>query len=249
MTEYAYDALVFLAGFIDSIAGGGGLITVPILTLLLGPGAVAIGTNKIVGLAAALIALIVYARKGHLQIKSSAPFLIGIALGTISGSKLAMHLPKEYFQWFLLAACPVILFITLKRESFLTKEHSQPSLRGRRQIALVAFLGAACGFYDGVFGPGGGTFMFLSLAGIGGYSVVAALATSKLANTLSAASALGSFALEGVVVWDVGLRLALFAGLGALIGSQIASKNAKVIVRPMLVIVVVILLTKLAFDI
>jgi len=241
--EWVYKGLTFLAGFIDSIAGGGGLITVPVLTMMVGPGAVAIGTNKIVGLAAALTALIVYARKGHLQVKGSLWFLIGLAVGTWSGAKLAMVLPVEYFKWFLICIAPVILFITLQRESFLTREQvTKPAA----PLWLV-FWGFMCGGYDGSFGPGGGTFMFLSLVLFGGFSLLSALATSKLANTLSAGVSLLSFSLDGAVRWTEGLSLTLFCVAGAFIGSQVASQKAKQVVRPVLVLVVLLLLIRLVY--
>jgi uncharacterized membrane protein YfcA len=240
--EWYYFLLVFLAGFIDSIAGGGGLITVPVLTLIVGPGAIAIGTNKIVGLAAALTALLVYARKGHLRVRGSMGFLVGLAIGTWVGAKLAIVMPVEYFKWFLIGIAPVILFITLKRDSFLTREpNGVPAAAG-----VLAFWGFACGAYDGAFGPGGGTFMFLSLTLFGGFSLLGALATSKLANTLSAGVSLASFAFDGAVVWSVGLQLMGLCVVGAFVGSQLASQRAKQVVRPVLVVVVLLLLARLA---
>jgi uncharacterized membrane protein YfcA len=244
---FAAAFFIFLAGFIDSIAGGGGLITIPVLTLIVGPGAIAIGTNKILGLVSAGAALLVYMRKGHLRLKGSAAFLISLAAGTFTGSQVAMILPLAIFKWLLLGVCPVILFITLRRDSFITRDHAP----GGAEIAphwVLGLLGFMCGFYDGSFGPGGGTFMFLSLAGWGGFPILAALATSKLANTLSAGCALISFAHNRSVVWDVGLKLSAFSVAGALLGSSFASARAKQVVRPVLVVVVLLLLAKLTME-
>jgi uncharacterized protein len=258
MESFLPNLLVFIAGFIDSIAGGGGLITVPVLTFLVGPGAVAIGTNKILGLVSALTALIVYMRKGHLQLRGSMGFLVALGLGTFVGAKITMHLPIEAFKWFLLSVCPLILIIILRRDSFVSRSGSgvkatDPlSTSGETLVAkplwVLALLGVGCGIYDGAFGPGGGTFMFLSLAGWGGFPLLAAIATSKLANTLSAGVSLASFAYDGAVIWTVGLKLAAFSIAGALIGSHFASARAKTVVRPVLVIVVCMLLAKIASE-
>lgn len=244
MQNHIYELLIFVAGFIDSIAGGGGLITIPIMTLIVGPGAEAVGTNKILALASTVTALIVYTRKGHLRLSGSFWFLLFLGIGTFSGAKLALILPKEIFKWFLVGVAPVILFIILKRDSFITRESvSHPAAPW-----VLALLGLMCGGYDGAFGPGGGTFMFLALAGWGGFSVLAALATSKLANALSAGVSLSSYASDGVVHWDVGLRFAIFIVAGALLGSHFASARAKYVVRPVLVIVVFLLLVKIVFQ-
>lgn len=239
---WIYSALIFLAGFIDSVVGGGGLMTVPALTLLLGPGALAIGTNKILGTAAALTALIIYTRKGHLQIKPAIPFLLGIAGGTVSGASVASVLPVEVFKWLILLICPLLLVLILKKDFFIRE--IQPSKSPR----ILLFLGLACGFYDGVFGPGGGTFMFLSLYMFGGMSLLVAMTTSKLANTISASFSLATFHFQGNVSWSTGLPLMLFIVGGAFVGSQLAAKNAPRIVRPALIVVVTLLVLRVSLS-
>jgi uncharacterized membrane protein YfcA len=239
--------LIFVSGFIDSIAGGGALINVPILTLMVGQGAIAIGTNKILGFTMALAALIVYMRKGHLQLRGSWPFLAALAAGAVTGSRVSILLSPLIFKWLLLGVCPVILFVTLRRDSFISRDHTKSGTEIASLWILLA-LGFICGFYDGTFGPGGGTFMFLALAGWGGFPILAALAISKLANTFSAGAALVSFGIHGSVVWDVGSKLAVFGVIGAVLGSSFASARAKTVVRPVLVIVVLLLLGKLWYE-
>lgn len=195
------------------------------------------------GLVSALTALVIYVRKGHLQLDGSGWFLAALALGTYWGSKLTLVLPVSWFTWFLVAVCPLILYITLKRDGFITQDRlTEPSAP-----QVLFFLGLVCGIYDGAFGPGGGTFMFLSLALWGGFSVLAAIATSKLANTISAGVSLGSFAWDDAVVWSMGLPFAVFSFVGALLGAHFASQKAKLIVRPVLVFVVLLLLARLLF--
>lgn len=234
-----YHALIAVAGFIDSIAGGGGLITVPVFSLLLGPGAAAIGTNKIVATFVTLAALIVYARKGHFQWKSSRYFVLGILLGTFFGARVAVFLPVAWLKYFLTASAPVILFFTLRKDSFVSREAAKaPDLK----LFLIAL---PIGFYDGVYGPGGGTFMFLALNWFGGMPLLQAIAVSKLANFVSASGSLAAYAASGVVHWGLGLQFVPAIVAGGVLGSSLASQKAKSIVQPILVVVVLLLLARI----
>lgn len=119
--DFIYPALFFIAGFIDSIAGGGGLITVPVFTLILGPGAIAIGTNKIVGAAAAGMAFIVYAKKGHFSLQAGLHFTVSIFIGSFIGSWVGGLLPTELFKWLMIGVLPAILFLVLKKNQFVER--------------------------------------------------------------------------------------------------------------------------------
>lgn len=222
--------------------GGGGLITVPALTILLGPGAQTIGTNKILAVTSTLSALIVYARKGHLDIKKGIPFLITVAIGTVVGAKAAPLLPVDLFNWFLLIVCPVILWVVLKKDSF----HTKLGLPKEQRLPWMIGLGLLCGFYDGVFGPGGGTFMFLSLNLLIGLPLLGAIATAKLANVVSASGSLFTYSLQDLVLWDVGLKYAGFVLIGSVLGSLTAHSKAPQIVRPLLVVVILLLMGRIA---
>lgn len=244
--DIIYKFLVFLAGFIDSIVGGGGLITLPVFTMLVGAGAPAVATNKIVATVAALTALLVYAKNGHLRFKIATAFFISVGIGTFIGSKLALLLPVEVFKYLIIAACPVFLYIILNKKTFL-KNEEHPVEKSKHFYELV-FSGLLCGVYDGVLGPGGGTLMLLSLVIWAKLPLMIAIACSKFANVISASTALVSFSLSGVVNWTVGLNLAAFAFIGALLGSTLANKKAEKIARPLLVLVVIGLMIKLLFD-
>src|SRR4051812_17697004 len=105
-----------LAGFIDSIAGGGGLITLPALTLAVGAGPHAIGSNKIVGTTGALIALLVYLRAGHFDWRKSLVFAAWVGAGAYLGSRTAPFVPVTVFPWLLVATCPLILWIVWRKD-------------------------------------------------------------------------------------------------------------------------------------
>ncbi len=240
-----FSALIFLAGFIDSIAGGGGLITLPVLTILVGPGAPAVGTNKILATVSALTALVIYARKGHFNYKSGINFVIACGVGTFFGSKTALYLPADFFRWGIVSICPFLLYLIYKKDSFIKKTQAGSFSPNSFLSAKLLLAGFVCGFYDGVLGPGGGTLMLISLVLFAHMPLLPALATSKLANVVTALTALANFSMARVINWQIGLKLAVFIFLGSLIGSHLASRKAAQVVRPVLILVVILLMAKL----
>lgn len=241
MDNYLLTLMGFLTGLIDSVVGGGGLISLPTLSIAIAPGAHAIGTNKIVGAVGALIALIVYARKGHLRLKEGLAFCVVCACGSFLGSSLAPYVSKDFFRYLMIIMCPVILWIVYNRDRFFKEREN--FIRPHPGIFFLSAI--LSGFYDGFFGPGGGTFMFLSLFLGTGYPMLTAIAISKLANTFSASTALVNFAFNGYVHWKEGLIMSVGMAFGAYIGASYASKAAAKIVRPMLIFIVVLLMIKL----
>lgn len=240
-----------LAGFIDSIAGGGGLITLPVLTLLVGAGAQAIGTNKIVGTVGALLALLVYMRKGHLPKGKSFLFAFFVVVGSCLGSRITPWIPIAWFKILLLLTCPLVLYVVWNRQLWISTVHTyDPKVDGAfkfspMEVGLrIPAAGLLCGLYDGMWGPGGGTFMFLGLLFIVKLPLIQAIAASKLANTGSAGIALWTFSQGGYVHWRIGFVMAAGMALGAVLGANFALKNAERIVRPVLVLVVALLLVK-----
>ncbi|MFN7685864.1 MAG: sulfite exporter TauE/SafE family protein [Oligoflexia bacterium] len=228
-----------MAGLMDSIAGGGGLITLPTLLLHVGPGAHAIGSNKIPGFIAAFTALVVYARKGHLDWRGGIAFSVACAVGAFGGSQASPHIPPEFFRYLLAATVPLILgfvfFGNLLRRK-LAHEHIAP------QFGRIITTGLVVGFYDGAWGPGGGTFMLLGLMGVAGMGLLPAIATSKLANSFSALFSGIGYWSAGLVRVEAGVAVAAGAVIGATIGARMASARAERVARPALVAVAMLLL-------
>ncbi len=227
-----------VAGSIDSIAGGGGLITLPVLSGLIEAGPHAIGTNKIVGFTGALIAFLVYLRQQPLHLKKGFSFIASVGVGAVLGSLASPLLPKLYFRYLLIAACPLVLWVVWNRQMFVReiKDH------GKRGLGVLVGVGTAVGFYDGFFGPGGGTFMLLGLLWGVKLPLFEALMLSKLANSLSAGASLVSFGVQGYVHARAGIIMAIGMMAGSYLGARLASKRAERVVRPVLVLVVLILL-------
>lgn len=233
----------FITGLIDSIVGGGGLISLPFLSFMIAPGPSAIGTNKIVGTVGAMMALYVYAKKGYLNVRAGILFSIICAFGSFAGSSAAPYFPKEYFKYIIILICPIILFIVFNPEKFF-KEKTETI---KTNWVLFLFAGFLSGFYDGFFGPGGGTFMFLSLYLGTNLPLLASIAISKLANSFSAFTALITYAHNGYVHWTEGLFMALGMSVGSYIGASYNTKKSAKIVRPALALVSILLLFKLLY--
>jgi uncharacterized membrane protein YfcA len=242
------------AGFVDSIAGGGGLITLPALSIAVGPGAPAIGTNKIVGVTAALVALLVYGRKVKIPWDKGLCYSLWIMVGSIGGSMVTPHLPTQAFKWFLVITFPVILWTIWRKDIWLREASAyDPKAAGHKALAHyvnmlfyppLLLAGLACGFYDGMWGPGGGTFMLLGLLLVVRLPLLPAIAASKLANTVSAGASLVSYSMQGLVTVNTGIWVALGTVFGAALGAQLASQKAAVIVRPVLFLVASLLMIK-----
>jgi uncharacterized protein len=237
-----------LAGFIDSIAGGGGLVTLPLLGLLLSNGADAIGTNKIVGTSGALVALIVYARAGHLRLRSGLPYVGAVGFGSILGSCLTPRLAPELLRSIIFIACSGILVLVVTKPWWWPTE-ARRIHRAQRPPLVLLIVGFFVGIYDGAIGPGGGTFMLLALLLFANGTVLQSLALSKLANTASAGFSLISYSLQGHVYLSYGLLVATGVGLGALVGARVALKQAENLLRPLLFVVSALLLWKMWFQV
>jgi len=246
-TEVFIFGAALLAGFIDAIAGGGGLILLPALSLIVGAGPSAIGTNKPAAVAMAAIALVVYARRGHLNWKLSGMFALMLAIGALAGSRLALLIPLAAFPWLLAVTCPILLYVVWQKELWQPRD-TVPDQAPRPHAPAVLVSGVVCGIYDGAFGPGAGTFMFLSLLFIAHLPLLTSLAAAKLANTSSAVIALASYAESGNVHWRLGVIAAAGAVVGAYFGARQASEKAARIVRPALVVVVVLLILRIVTE-
>jgi uncharacterized membrane protein YfcA len=237
----------FIAGVIDAIAGGGGLITLPSLMLVLGAGPLAIGSNKIPGLLAAVSALVIYWRAGHLWIKTGLAFSAALFIGAWAGSQASPHLPHEAFKLLLLISVPLVLAVVFSRPLWMKRieahqDHTDELTR--ESWARLAVLGAGVGFYDGAWGPGGGTFMFLALLFGAKIPLLPAIATAKLANSSSAGASLINYWRQGLVSPVEGISVAAGSILGAALGARLARHAAERVVRPALLIISVLLLVR-----
>jgi uncharacterized protein len=242
-----------IAGFIDSIVGGGGLISVPLLSILVGPGALAIGTNKVAAVCATGFALFIYMRGGHVAFRGNLIFALLTGVGAGFGALFAPMIPPSLYKWILLLIGPATLWVVFRKDIWVRHEIEQaPGNPTSPPLTLLWSAGFACGFYDGIAGPGGGTLMFLSLFLVAKIPLLAAMATAKLANLASASVSLATFAATGHVLWGKGAWLAVGISLGAIVGALIVTRHptrhAAPLARAALAILAVILLGRLALT-
>ncbi|MEQ1878424.1 MAG: sulfite exporter TauE/SafE family protein [Bdellovibrionia bacterium] len=235
-----------IAGLIDSVAGGGGLITLPSISLVTGPGVEAIATNKIVGFTAAFVSFFVYMKNGLQSTRGGWTYALWIGTGAFAGSRFAHLIPPTAFVWILMVTCPMILALIWRRD-FLLKLAPHAAGASADDVAMMpSFIisGLVCGLYDGIWGPGGGTLMLLSLLLLVKLPLLPALLISKLANTTSAGVALISFIQLDHVQWPSGLLMAAAAGLGSYLGAEFVSRQAARVFRPVLTVVMLLLLVR-----
>ncbi|PRY92867.1 hypothetical protein BCF33_1729 [Hasllibacter halocynthiae] len=220
-----------LAGFVDAIAGGGGLVTLPALLLAGAPPAVAIGTNKVQAIWGAGAAALSYARGGQVDLRAQAP-LAGIAFGaSVAGALLVLVVPVDALRVVLpFVLIGVALFFALRRgvgDADRARRLS-PALFAVLPVPLVAA-------YDGLLGPGAGAFYMIAFVTLAGMGMLRATAHTKLLNFASNAGGLAVFALSGALWWKVGLLMAAAQVGGALAGSHLAMRVGARLIRPLVV--------------
>lgn len=225
-------AAAFAAGFIDAIAGGGGLITVPALLLAGLPPAQALATNKVQGVFGAATAAISYARRGHVDLKSQIPAALMAFLGGLVGAMLVAYLPTRVLQYVM----PVLL---IGIAIFFAVKPGLNDLDRTRRISASLFTATVVpliGFYDGLFGPGAGAFYMLAFVTLAGYGILKATAHTKLLNFASNLGGLIAFALVGNPLWILGFSMAAAQILGAALGARVAMKVGAKVIKPLLVV-------------
>jgi len=237
-------AVSLLAGFVDAIAGGGGLLTVPALLLAGLDPAQAIATNKVQGSVAAASAAYTFGRKGLIGWRSARIFtLIAFASG-VAGALCVSFLPRAVLE----VLIPVLL-IVIAAYFALSSRIKDADAHARMSAPAFGFTApVAVGFYDGIFGPGAGSFYMLAFVTLLGYGVVRATAHTKLLNLASNFGSLLLYAATGAVVWPVGIAMAGASLLGAQIGSRLAMRLGSRIIRPLLVVVSALMALRLLLD-
>lgn len=233
-----------LAGFIDSIAGGGGLITVPAMLIAGLPPLETLGTNKLQALFGSGSATLAYAKRGLVDLRTQTGMALLAILGGGGGAALATIVPGSVLKGlmpFLLIG--IALYFGLKKAISDEDRH--------RRLGALAFtltIVPAIAFYDGVFGPGTGSFFMLSFVALAGYGVLKATAHTKLLNFGSNIGAFAVFLASGAVLWKVGLAMGVGQFVGAQIGSRLAMKNGARLIKPLLVIACIALAIRLMAD-
>ncbi|WP_018688324.1 TSUP family transporter [Ahrensia kielensis] len=234
----------FFAGFIDSIAGGGGLVTLPVLLIAGLPPLQALATNKLQGLFGSGSAAYTYASKGHVDLKKQIVPAIISGLAACIGAILITQLPSENIRLILPALLIAIALF------FWFKPGLDDVDRAQRLTPFVfmATLVPLIGFYDGFFGPGTGSFFMLAFVTLSGFGILKATAHTKLLNFASNIGGFVVLAIAGAVVWKLGILMGIAQFAGAQVGARLAMKQGSRIIKPLLTLTCIALAAKLLFD-
>ena len=236
------------AGFVDAMAGGGGLIQLPALIVGL-PNKelpLILGTNKVPSIFGTTAA----ARNYFKNVKPDIPLTLSMMgpafIGSMGGASLAAAVPKDFFKPFIVFLLIAVAIYTWRKPELGMNENLKYT--HKKRLAIVALIGLLIGFYDGIFGPGTGTFLvFFLVSGIG-YAFLKASGTAKLVNISTNAGAILSFQLTGHIWWQLGLLLAFANVTGAIIGSRLAIKGGSPLVRKVFLAVTFLLIARVAWD-
>ena len=237
-----------LAGLVDSIVGGGGLILLPALfaTFPQAPPATLFGTNKSASIWGTAFATVQYSRRVQLPWRALLPAAAAGLLGSLAGAWAVTQVDPALFRKALPLLLTALLAYTLARKD-LGREHA-PRYAGRAEALMASAIGLVVGFYDGFFGPGTGSFLVFAWVRLLGYDFLNASASAKLINTATNFSALMLFTWQGHVWWHLALAMALANVVGSLIGTRLALRHGAGFVRRVFIFVVLALIVKTAWD-
>ena len=237
--------LVFLAGFIDAIAGGGGLISLPAYLIAGLPPHAAIGTNKFSACLGTTGATWHCARKGIIYWKHALPAVATALTGSWLGAEIALWVDAEAFKLVMLIVLPLTGFYVLFKKPFRADKKPFSDLK---TILITLVLGFLIGIYDGFYGPGTGTFLILLLTAVAHVSLNEAAGTTKVINLATNVSALVVFLINGVVWFPLALVAAVFGIAGNYIGANYFTSKGTGFVKPVIIIVLTIFFIKICWE-
>jgi len=237
--------LVFLAGLVDAVAGGGGLISLPAYLLAGLPAHNAIATNKVSSAMGTTVATIRYARSGFINWKIALICTVCAFCGAWCGAQLALTLNEDIFKVVMLVLLPLTAAYVLFGKGL--KEEQEPYPMSR---TIPPAMGAALviGAYDGFYGPGTGTFLLLLLTGIAHMKITEANGITKVINLTTNLSSLAVYLINGKVILILGLAAGLFNMMGNYIGSTMFTKGGAKVARPAMLAVITIFLVKVIWE-
>ncbi len=237
-------AAAFVAGLIDSIAGGGGLVTLPALLLAGLSPLDSLGTNKVQAIFGSGSATVAYGRAGQFDPRAMLPVAAISAAGSAGGALTARVVPDDVLETFIpVLLVGVALFFLLRPDL--------DDLERPRRISPMVFaviVVPLIGFYDGVFGPGTGSFFMIAYVGLAGYGILRATGHTKVLNFASNLGALIVFSISGSMLWGLGLLMGAAQVAGATTGSRVALRHGGRVIRPLLVVTCLAMAARLLLD-
>jgi uncharacterized protein len=236
------------AGFVDAVVGGGGLLQLPVVLMIPGISPVqALATNKMGSVFGTATSAVTYYRRTSPDLRTALPMAAVALAGSFGGAALAASLPEEVFRPIILAALVAVLLFTVAQPT--VGQLTQLRHTGARHHGIAMLIGAVIGFYDGVMGPGTGSFLVIAMITLLGYSFLAASAKAKIVNLATNVGALLFFFGHGSVLWGLGLVLGLSNMVGGYLGARTAVARGSRFIRAVFLVVVSVLILKLGVDV
>lgn len=238
---------VFLASFMDAIAGGGGIISVPTYLIGLGgmPTYYALGTNKLSSGIGTFFSTARFIKNGYVKWSLAAPSIVFALVGSVGGTWLQHHTPDVVLKYLLLLVLPVVAVVTLRTRTW---PDEPGEMDFRKQAAIVWAASLVIGAYDGYYGPGTGTFLMLIFIRLAKMDTRTAAGGVKVVNLSSNIGSLFTALRAGYVLVGVGLISAVASILGHYLGAGLAIKNGSKIVKPTVIIVLILLTVKVLSE-
>ena len=238
----------FLAGAVDAIVGGGGLIQLPAMLLLVPGGNIiySLGTNKLAAVAGTTAAAWTYAKRTPVPWRSALPMAAVAFLGALGGAVFAASLPQTVLTVVVLVALVGVGIYTWRKPDL--GSVAAPRFGPVQQTWVMVAGGLVIGFYDGLAGPGTGSFLVFLLVGLVGFAFVGASATAKIVNVATNLGALLFFIAAGKILWGLALVMAVSNASGSVLGAALASSRGSVFVRKVFLTVVVALVASLGWK-
>ena len=239
--------LLFLAGFVDAIGGGGGLISLPAYLIAGVPVHQAIATNKLSSTCGTTLATARFIKNKLVNVKLAIPSIICAIIGSSIGAKLSLIIEEKILEYVLFAVLPIAAFIVLNKKLFKDKPVGQGQVTLNKRTYIVACIAALIiGMYDGFYGPGTGTFLIIAFTVFAGMSVGVANAQAKVINLTTNITSLVIFIANGQVLFSLGIAAAISNMIGGYIGAGLVMKKGSAIVKPTIIFVLVLLALKVA---
>ncbi|MFA7057468.1 MAG: TSUP family transporter [Candidatus Cloacimonadales bacterium] len=238
---------IFLAGLIDSMAGGGGLISIPAYLAAGLPPHFALGNNKFSSANGTIFSTIRFFRNNLIDTKVALFSAVFALIGSFFGTKTVLYLSPNFLNILLIIALPVIAFIIIFNKK-LGQVNNSSSVSMKKKLITAVIAGLAIGFYDGFFGPGTGSFLILIYTSVLHYDFVVANANAKVVNLASNLAAVATFIASGKVNYEIAIPAAICGILGNLTGSQLVIKKGNAFIKPVFVFVLMLLLVKVIWD-
>nr|WP_189350011.1 TSUP family transporter [Zhihengliuella salsuginis] len=238
----------FAAGWVDAVVGGGGLIQLPALLLVPGITPVqALATNKMGSIFGTTTSSITYYRRVHPDLRTGIPMALIALAGSFGGAIVATLLPAEVFKPIIVAALVAVAIFTAVKPT--VGELTMLRHAGARHHVVAGVIGLVIGFYDGMIGPGTGSFLIIAMVVFLGYNFLESSAKAKLVNMATNLGALAFFLPSGHLLWGLGLALGLANMIGGYTGARMAIQKGSRFIRVIFLIVVTALIARLGYDV